>query len=95
MSTVYRPHVGQTVGVHGVVFMLDEGTEVVLEGQTLVRQGEWLRSDRDDWHETDTAAMDEAAVVIEGMAHKLTRQAKQLREQAVALRAKRRLGVSE
>jgi hypothetical protein len=88
MSNVYIPMLADRITADGVGWWMLEGTEVQIGGATLVRHGAVLREDRDAWHETKSAAMDEAAVRIEDIAARLIQQAGKIRAEAEDVRRK-------
>jgi hypothetical protein len=88
MSNVYIPMVADRIIADGVGWWMLEGTEVQIGDATLVRHGAVLREDRDAWHETRSAAMDEAAVRIEVIAARLSKQAAKIRQEAEDIRRK-------
>lgn len=90
MTSVYRPYIGTTFSTGRIAYWVEEATEEKIADRVFVRVLNTLRDDRDAWHETRTAAMDEAAVQIEQMARDLTKQARQIREQAARLRERSR-----
>lgn len=83
---VYRSYVSTGLTSKGLTYWIDEGDEQLLGDRIYVRRGNLLTDDRDSWHETKTAAMDEAAVRIETIAAALVSQAKQIRREAELLR---------
>jgi hypothetical protein len=88
MSNVYVPMLADRIDADGVGWWMLEGSEVPMGGVTLVRHGSVLREDRDAWHETRSAAMDEAAVRIEVIAARLSKQAAKIRQEAEDIRRK-------
>lgn len=87
MSTVYRPELTSTIGSRGLGYWMCEGTEEVVNGRVHVRYAKGLYDNRDDWHETKSAALDQAAVQIESVAIRLQAQAAEMRRQAEAIRS--------
>ena len=88
MSTIYHSTVTNSLRDDGVGYWIEHAEEQVVGDRVYVRIGRLLMDQRDDWHETKTAAMDEAAVRIESIAAKLKAQALKIRAEADALRAK-------
>ena len=88
MSDVFLPFFGDRLTSDGVSWWMMQGTEVPMGGETYVRHGAVLREDRDAWHETRSAAMDEAAVRIEVIAARLMKQAADIRKHAEDIRRK-------
>lgn len=88
MSKIYHPTVSGSLRDDGIGYWIEQGEEQVVGDRVYVRIGRLLMDQRDDWHETKTAAMDEAAVRIEAIAAKLKTQALKIRAEAAALRAK-------
>lgn len=84
---LYHPVVTGSLRDDGVGYWIDVGDEQLVGDHVYVRMGSLLLDQRDDWHETRTAAMDEAAVRIEAIAAKLTSQAAKIRAEAARLRA--------
>ena len=83
---VYRSYVSTSLTGKGLTYWIDEGDEQLVGDRTYVRRGNLLTDDRDSWHETKTAAMDEAAVRLETIAAALVSQATQIRREAELLR---------
>jgi hypothetical protein len=90
--TVYRSYVSTSLTGKGLTYWIDEGDEQLVGDRTYVRRGNLLTDDRDSWHETKTAAMDEAAVRIETIAAALVSQATQIRREAELLRGPAEVG---
>lgn len=86
MSTLYQAFVGTTVSGAGVTTWIDEGQRVELDGSGYVRTGRILSADLTGWHDTKSAAIDEAATQVEAIACRLHAQAQKLRREAEALR---------
>lgn len=83
---VYHSRVSDYLGSQGLTCWIMEGEEELIGGRVFVRYGGQLFEDRDAWHETRTAAMDEMAVRIESIAHGLVAQAKTIRAECADIR---------
>jgi len=88
MSTIYHSTVTNSLRDDGVGYWIEHAEEQLVGDRVYVRIGKVLMDQRDHWHETPSAAMDEAAVRIEAIAAKLKTQALKIRAEAAALRAK-------
>ena len=88
MSKLYHPTITGSLRDDGIGYWIEQAEEQLVGDRVYVRFGRLLMDQRDDWHETKTAAMDEAAVRIEAIAAKLKTQALKIRADAAALRAK-------
>ena len=94
MSTVYRPELTSTISSRGLGYWMCEGVEEMVNGRVHVRYAKALHDNRDDWHETRSAALDQAAVQIESVAIRLQAQAAEMRREADAMRATSRQEVT-
>lgn len=87
MSKVYRSIVTGSLRDDCVGYWIEHAEEQLVGDRVYVRIGKLLMDERDHWHETKPAAMDEAAVRIEAIAANLRAQALKIRAEAAALRA--------
>lgn len=90
MTKLYHPTVTGSLRDDGVGYWIEEAEEQVVGSRVYVRIGKLLMDQRDDWHETKTAAMDEAAVRIEAIASKLLQQAGKIRQESRRIRNQER-----
>jgi hypothetical protein len=83
-ETVYRPYVGTMVSdLGGIVTYLYEGTvtDIVADGQLLVRCGQQLSKVTDGWHETRADANRAMATALAEIARGIHEQIDGLRTQ--------------
>lgn len=79
MATVFKPYVGEHVGRDGLTFWMLSGEEVQVDGRTAVRSAPHLISDdRESWHTTREAAVEEARRKILSVSTLLAEQAARL-----------------
>lgn len=80
---LYRAEYFRDFGGGGVTFHIATADEVVVNGTVMVQRGGGVFVDeRDKWHETRAAALEQAAGIADGMAETLTKQAAEFRRQA-------------